>query len=128
MRLVDGHQVHLEGREGVNRERLNKRFRPKFQAAGQDECWIWAASTLCGGHGQFCLYDEFEFRTTTAHRAAYWYFVAKPTEGLHICHRCDNPLCVNPWHLTEQSAAWNTQDMIRKGRAWFQRQGYAEAA
>jgi hypothetical protein len=33
-----------------------------------------------------------------------------------ICHRCDNPVCVNPDHLFDGSQLENLLDCVRKGR------------
>lgn len=61
-----------------------------------------------------------------ASRVAYELYVG-PTEGVvqrgvrAICHRCDNPLCVNPDHLFIGTYFENMQDMLRKGRANIQR-------
>lgn len=37
-------------------------------------------------------------------------------ETKFILHSCDNPLCINPEHLSEGTPKENTADMIRKGR------------
>lgn len=37
------------------------------------------------------------------------------TDGLVLCHECDNKLCVNPSHLWPGTVSDNARDLIRKG-------------
>jgi hypothetical protein len=79
---------------------------------GVDECWPWKGYKQKSGHGQFRVNRQ----TTYAHRFAY--FLANPSfdQDLCVCHKCDNPECVNPNHMFVGTHNDNTQDMIRKGR------------
>lgn len=37
--------------------------------------------------------------------------------GMQVCHRCDNPPCINPAHLFVGTASVNAWDKVAKGRA-----------
>lgn len=69
-------------------------------------CWEWTG----GKHGLYGRYgDEF------AHRLSYRVFVNAIPKGLFICHKCDNPLCVNPQHLYVGTHQDNMDDRMRVG-------------
>jgi hypothetical protein len=83
-------------------------------------CWIWQKATKkCkrGTHNYGWL--TFKGKQTTAHRASYQLFVGEIPKGKCVCHKCDNPICVNPDHLFVGSQKDNVNDMIQKNRKWI---------
>jgi HNH endonuclease len=54
--------------------------------------------------------------TIRVHRIAYETAHGPIPAGMHVCHHCDNPPCINPDHLFVGTALDNVQDMDAKGR------------
>jgi hypothetical protein len=94
-----------------------ERFWAKVDKSG--ECWEWTAGlNNTGGYGVFHLNLG---KPVLAHR--YSYIIHHPLTNdlwehreICVCHRCDNPKCVNPAHLFLGSRSDNMKDMVMKGR------------
>jgi hypothetical protein len=104
-----------KGKRYSLKERLDART---DKSGGPDACWpISGCKVGLAGHGQIVADQG---RRLYAHRAAWMLANGPIPDGLVVCHRCDNPRCVNPTHLFLDTQAGNVRDSHRKGRftAW----------
>lgn len=88
-----------------------ERFWAKVQIGRPDECWTWTAAKTRKGYGNFRTTE-----TRLAHRYSYELAYGEIPNGLHVCHHCDNPSCVNPRHLFISNNWGNVQDRDEKNR------------
>lgn len=83
----------------------------------ENDCWIWQSAKAGKGYGMFNLPAGSYY----AHRVSWTLFFGEIPDGMFVCHRCDNPPCVNPSHFFLGTNADNQIDSYGKGRNATQR-------
>lgn len=77
-------------------------------------CWVWVGSITYYGYARFHIT---RLNCVMASRYQYFLCYGNFTTALRVCHKCDNPRCVNPEHLFLGTDKDNMQDKKAKGRA-----------
>lgn len=90
-----------------------EKFEALVDKRGPDECWPWMAYRCPPyGHGRFMVSGS----PLVAHRVAYLVARKADPHPLDVMHKCDNPPCCNPNHLTAGTRAENNLDCRQKKR------------
>lgn len=89
------------------------RLMKKVVINNENGCWEWVGGKSNKGYGNMCIGGGVKKQT---HRISYTYFKGNIPSGLIICHKCDNPSCVNPDHLFAGTNSDNAIDCVNKGR------------
>lgn len=107
---------------GVRAEDLGTVNRQYIEASVRVErlsgCWIWIRRCT-DLHRPYVNISH--TRVVPAAVAAYALFKGDVPTGLNVCHTCDNERCVCPEHLWLGTTKDNYDDMVRKGRAHWQK-------
>lgn len=112
--VVDG---KLGSGRAFSRDELPDTDVARFEArvdrsAGPDACHPWTGSGDSKGYGTVWIGGGH----VKAHRVAYVLAYGFVPAGLVVRHRCDNPPCCNPRHLTIGSVTDNVRDRTERGR------------
>lgn len=97
-------------RQGSNmtiQERLSLHSKPV-----ESGCIEWQAAKNNDGYGQV----KYNGKMRLAHRVAYELANGAIDPELCVMHTCDNPSCINPYHLVLGTHQENMADMARKSR------------
>jgi len=75
-------------------------------------CWIWMGTLTLRMYGRIKVGGQ----SVPAHRFSCEHFNGPIPPGYFVCHRCDNPWCVNPAHLYAGTHLDNMRDRSARGR------------
>jgi hypothetical protein len=79
------------------------------------QCWIWTGSLCRNGYGCIRFRNNTKIETLSS-RVVWIITYGNIPEGMCVCHKCDNPPCVNPDHLFLGTYKDNNRDRKNKGR------------
>lgn len=124
-RPIDSQIVHVcknrqccnPGHLRQNSEVVEMRFWEKVNVKSGSECWEWtgciSGDEKDGGYGSFV---DGARRQVKAHRMAWIITNGNISEGICVCHKCDNRKCCNPEHLFLGTQKDNMIDCSKKNR------------
>ncbi len=102
----------------VNKSRpptpIHIRFWVYVDKTDDNECWLWTGSKDALGYGR--ISRGADKSPQKAHRLSWEIHNGELSSDLVIRHKCDNPSCVNPFHLLPGTQKENMQDASDRNR------------
>lgn len=95
---------------------LRERFDDKWVGEPNSGCWLWTGSMQNTRYGGMRAGGRRGGKVCRSHRVAWELYRGPIPSGLGVLHKCDTPLCVNPYHLFLGTQAQNNADRDLKGR------------
>ena len=96
---------------------IEERLKKNIKVNSSTGCWEWQGVKRCG-YGRTIIGSRKDGtrKSISAHRLAYIVWKGDIPNGYEVCHKCDNPCCINPDHLFVGTRQDNIDDRERKGR------------
>lgn len=107
-----GDPLIVKERYQIKKYSCHELFEKSYVINNESGCWEWIGNLNAWGYGRL----NYKSQHFAAHRYSYEYFHGQIPDNIYVCHKCDNPKCVNPDHLFLGDAKSNMADKVRKGR------------